>query len=749
MRKLAVLTASFAVGIFLAQYLLPSDWMLPVAVGCFTAGGMGLVLRGRGYKRIFLAGMGLALAIGYNWLYAAWVQGPMEALAGTERGGVVMTVCDYAVSTNFGAKATVKLEGLPFGKAVFYGDSSLLELEPGQTVVSDVRFQSAARIRDDDVTSFTSKGIFLLAYGTGEATYGDGTKGSLRWLPDRSCRVIQTQITELFDSETAGFLTAILTGDKSGLSEGAAVDLSEAGIYHLMAVSGMHCAFLLMPIRMIAGKHRRRTLAAIAIPLLAFYALLTGASPSVVRASVMLVFPLLAPLFQRDSDSPTALSVALALILAANPFAAKSISLQLSFGAVAGLLWLTPKLQRALLGGKPRGRVVRFVVTSVSATMGALVFTVPLSAYYFGTLVLVSPLSNLLCLWIAGFVFVFGFGAVLVSLFCPPIAGIIGMVARLGVEYVLAAAHLVTSIPYHALYFNNPYLKIWLAFGYLLFAVVYWSRVKRRRPYILAGVLAAVTLVGTVRLGQLRYAGNLLDILALDVGQGASTLLASDGVSALIDCGSANSWYSPGGEAADQLYTMGCRKLDYLILTHYDTDHVNGVAELLARIPVEHLLVPDVQDDTNQRHTVLAAAEASGTCVAFVEDVSVLPLGAASLTVFPPVGVGEDNEQGLSILCTAGDYDVLVTGDMEQSTERMLLDLYDLPDIETLMVGHHGSKYATSQELLDALKPETAIISVGSNSYGHPTEEVLLRLEEAGAAVYRTDEDGTVHISLN
>src|SRR5699024_10572967 len=118
-----------------------------------------------------------------------------------------------------------------------------------------------------------------------------------------------------------------------------------------------------------------RTLAAIAIPLLAFYALLTGASPSVVRASVMLVFPLLAPLFQRDSDSPTALSVALALILAANPFAAKSISLQLSFGAVAGLLWLTPKLQRALLGGKPRGRVVRFVVTSVSATMGALVFT--------------------------------------------------------------------------------------------------------------------------------------------------------------------------------------------------------------------------------------------------------------------------------------------------------------------------------------------------------------------------------------
>ena len=124
-------------------------------------------------------------------------------------------------------------------------------------------------------------------------------------------------------------------------------------------------------------------------------------------------------------------------------------------------------------------------------------------------------------------------------------------------------------------------------------------------------------------------------------------------------------------------------------------------------------------------------------------------MGKAVLTVLPPGGEGEDNERGLSVLASAEDADILITGDMDAATERKFLEAYDLPDIEVLVAGHHGSKYSTSNDLLDTLAPEVACISVGPNSYGHPADETMRRLAEHGCAIYRTDMQGSIYLSLN
>ena len=747
MRKLATFAGAFSIGIFLAQYLLSTDWLLPLGVAAFVLALGRLFLPRWIGRRVLLVGVGLSLAFGYDWLYLRQVQAPMEALAGTEQS-VTMTLCGYPTPTGYGAKATVKLAGLP-GKAIYYGEKSLLELRPGQTVEDLVAFQSAARIRDEDITTFTSKGVFLLAYRRGVPVYGEGSAASPQWWPARLGQAMRRQIGTLFDGDTAGFLTAILTGDKSGLSEGAASDLSEAGLYHILAVSGMHCGFLLALVTALSGRHRRRLTAAIALPLLAFYALLTGCSPSVVRACVMLAFLLAAPLFRRDSDGPTALTTALFLILLQNPFAAASISLQLSFAAMAGLLWLTPKLNRLLLGKQKRGRAFQVVAVSFSATMGALVFTVPLSAYYFGILVLVSPLSNLLCLWAASAVFLLGLPTVLVSFLLPGLGRLLGLPLRGLVWYILQTAHLLTKVPYHAVYFSNPYLKYWLAFAYLLFLTAWLCRGAPGRKYALAAVLSALTLAATVRAGVLRYTSGDLGGVMLDVGQGASTVLCSGDAFALLDCGSSNSWYSAGDIAADQLATMGCKKLDFLILTHYDSDHVNGVSGLLARMEVETLLLPDTWDDAGLREAVVSAAESAGTAVVYIREETALDLGESTLTIYPPLGGNTDNENCLAVLASCGEADLLITGDMDSTAEARLLAAYDLPDLEVLAAGHHGSKTSTSQALLEALTPETVCISVGSNSYGHPADETLRRLVEAGCAIYRTDKQGSIHLILN
>ena len=745
MRVLAAFAGSFALGIFLAQYLVPAEWLLPCGAAAFVLAFGRLFLRNDWGRRILLVGVGLALAFGYDWLYLRQVQRPMEALAGTDREAV-MTLCDYAVPTNYGTKSTVRLEGLP-GKAVYYGTADLLELEPGQIVTDLVHLQSASRIRDDDVTSFTSKGVFLLAYRRGEASYGAGSSGSPRWWPARMGHAMRGKISAIFRGDTAGFLTAILTGDKSGLSEEGAAALSEAGLYHILAVSGMHCGFLLALVTFLAGRHRRRLTALCALPLLAFYAALTGGSPSVLRACVMLAFLLAAPLFQRDSDGPTSLLAALFLILLANPFAAASISLQLSFAAMAGILFLTPRLYRLLLHGRKGNRVTRFLAASFSATMGALVFTVPLSGWYFGTLTLISPLSNLLCLWAASSVFLLGLLTVLIGFVYLPLAKLIAVVPTLLARYILTAAGLLAKIPYHAAYFANPYLKYWLLFIYLLFLTAWLRRKAPRRKYALASVLACLTLVLTVKLGEWRYQADL-DVKVLDVGQGQCVLLASGGEHTLVDCGSGNGWYGPGDTASQHLRAMGCWKLDRLILTHYDSDHINGVRDLLARMDVDTLLVPELTDD-GQGGEILELARTHEVTVTAVENKVDFSTGRVVLTVLPPVGEGEDNEQCLSVLASAGEEDILITGDMDAATERRLLETFDLPDIEVLVAGHHGSKYSTSNDLLDALTPETVCISVGSNSYGHPADETMRRLAEHGCAIYRTDMQGSIHLSLN
>ena len=142
-------------------------------------------------------------------------------------------------------------------------------------------------------------------------------------------------------------------------------------------------------------------------------------------------------------------------------------------------------------------------------------------------------------------------------------------------------------------------------------------------------------------------------------------------------------------------------------------------------------------------------AERYGVEIHYVTEVTEITNGASTMNIYPPVGEEGANELGLAVLCSLGDFDTLITGDMDGKTETKLVEAYDFPDIEVLLVGHHGSKYSTGTTLLESVTPEIGVISVGDNSYGHPTEEALLRLTDAGMSVYRTDMQGNILITVN
>ena len=755
MRILATIGFSFSAGVFLAALLPWNGWQL------YAAGGVLLLAlawlfaarKQKYFRRGLLILLPLAVSLAYFAGYDHLVRQPIENRCGAT-SDFTATVCDRPQATERGARVTVELEGYHRARAVLYGEAELLAARPGDTVTGTAQWQSAAHFDSDDVTHFNARGVYALLYGREDVRLSAGDGDALRWLPQRAGKAFREKVATIWDdARVSGFLTAELTGDKSAMDDGDYLAMQETGLAHLFAVSGLHCAFLVTLLALLISR-RQRLLCAVTIPLLLFYMVMVGMSPSVVRACIMQIFLLIAPLFRRGSDPLTSLAAALLVILLCNPFAAASVSLQLSFSATLGMVLLSPRLYKLLTGwykGKcrPLRTALCFVAANLSATLSAVVFTAPLTAWYFRIFVLVAPLSSLLAVPAAGWSFMAAFVTVLLGFVWLPLASLLGWISWALVRYILWIANGMMSWRYHAVYFTNPYLVYWLLFLYAAF-IGCAATPDGKRKYLLASALSVLTLTAAIWVNRQDYQYGVLTALTLDVGQGESVILTSGGETALVDCGSSNSYKDPGGLAADTLHSMGVRELSAVVVTHYHADHTNGLYEVLRRIPVQTIYLPDIEDEYGVRERLVSLAEEKGAQVTYVTKETADTLGDTVLTIYPPVQSGGDlNELGLTALASAGDFDLLITGDMSGSTEKKLVETYALPDIEVLVVSHHGSRYSSNIRFLKSVTPEAAVISVGDNNYGHPSEETLQRLLAVGADIWRTDQQGTIRITVN
>lgn len=755
MRVLATIGFSFSAGVFLAALLPWTGWQL------YAAGGVLLLAlawlfaarKQKYFRRGLLILLPLAVSLAYFAGYDHLVRQPIENRCGAA-SDFTATVCDWPQATERGARVTVELEGYHRARAVLYGEAELLAARPGDTVTGTAQWQSAVHFNSDDVTHFNARGVYALLYGREDVRLSAGDGDALRWLPQRAGKAFREKVAAIWDdARVSGFLTAELTGDKSAMDDGDYLAMQETGLAHLFAVSGLHCAFLVTLLALLISR-RQRLLCAVTIPLLLFYMVMVGMSPSVVRACIMQIFLLIAPLFRRGSDPLTSLAAALLVILLCNPFAAASVSLQLSFSATLGMVLLSPRLYKLLTGwykGKcrPLRTALCFVAANLSATLSAVVFTAPLTAWYFRIFVLVAPLSSLLAVPAAGWSFMAAFVTVLLGFVWLPLASLLGWISWALVRYILWIANGMMSWRYHAVYFTNPYLIYWLLFLYAAF-IGCAATPDGKRKYLLASALSVLTLTAAIWVNRQDYQYGVLTALTLDVGQGESVILTSGGETALVDCGSSNSYKDPGGLAADTLHSMGVRELSAVVVTHYHADHTNGLYEVLRRIPVQTVYLPDIEDEYGVRERLVSLAEEKGAQVTYVTKETADTLGDTVLTIYPPVQSGGDlNELGLTALASAGDFDLLITGDMSGSTEKKLVETYALPDIEVLVVSHHGSRYSSNIRFLKAVMPEAAVISVGDNNYGHPSAETLQRLLAVGADIWRTDQQGTIRITVN
>lgn len=751
MRKIAIFTAAFALAVLIGCFAMSPETAMWWGCGCALLGTLPLFMQGKTRTRGLLLALGAAA--GFFW-FALWTTvfvAPALKLADTT-ASVTATVMDYPVENTSGVDLDVRLKD---GTAVRLYIRSAYAAAPGDRLTFTADFERADLWFEEKLTYYTARGVFLLAYAdAGQVERVPAERVPLLLLPRVWAHALSEGIRSVFSAEDAALLHAVTLGDKTGLTDGTISLFNRSGLAHLLVVSGLHVSILLWGLtRVLAGN--RWLKAGIGALFLVLFTLMVGCTPSAVRAAVMNLLLLLAPFVHRENDPPTSLAAALLFLLIQNPYAAANVSLQLSFASVAGILLVSDPLYRWFVNHAmpPVGKkwicsLCKILWSSLSVTLGAMLFTTPIIALWFGVVSILAPVSNLLCLWAITLLLLGGFlsgGLALLSpVLAAPAAWLTGFVCR----YVRWVAEWIGSLPFAALALESIYYRLWLVMVYGLVAALFLLRRERRKPVVPLLCAPVLLLCAAFLLTRLTYTAPPLTVAVLDVGQGASTAFYSEGAAALVDCGGSGS-EGAGDVAADYFQSFGVSTLDLLIFTHLDSDHFNGADELFARMEIKAVALPDRADESDRRLELEELAQEEGAQVLYITEMVEVSLGACTLTIYPPLGSGTSNEEGLFVLCSAGSFDTLITGDADSAVEAMLIKYYDIPDVELLVVGHHGSNGSTSEDFLAAVRPEYAVISVGHNSYGHPHEQVLERLTDAGSEIYRTDQHGTVTISIS
>ena len=755
MRKLCTFALSCAGAMFAAVCLPLQEWLLPAALISILAAAAALFLRGDRRLRVALIALGLAAGFVWTAVYDLIFYAPARWLADTQ-GTFTATVTTYPTATRYGCSVQAALHtgrGPDVGTLIYAPAEGFSALVPGDRITFSAQLRLADTSYGEQTDTYRARGIYLIANAQ-ERPQSVSGGSSPRFWPVLVAQALKESVGICFDTDTAPLITALITGDKSALPGGLYSALQRTGLAHTVAVSGLHVSFLAGLAVTLLGQYRRRTAVAVLV-LLCFFAALTGGTPSVIRAVILQVLLLLAPLAGREYDRATALSAGLLILLLWRPYTVASVSLQLSFSSVAGIYLISGSLYQRLAARLPRGKelparlaggIGRFCAAGLSTTAGALLFTTPLTAYYFGTLSLIAPLSNLLCLWAVSLAFLGGLFTALAGLVLPALGQGLALLTRLPALYLTRTAGLLSRFPFASVSLEGLYLPLWLLLVYTV-TVLCLLRPRSVRPAIPLAACAAALCAALV-CTSLTGAGGTVLVSVLDVGQGQSVLIRSQGRTALVDCGGGGP-SDPGDVAADEVQRLGASRLDLLILTHCHADHAGGVPQLFSRLAVDTLLLPQAatEEEGALRSEILTLALESGTRVVETDSDLSVDLGQAQLTVFAPLGSGTTNEAGLSVLCTTQAFSALITGDMDAQVEGALLEHTALPQLDLLVVGHHGSAASTSHALLQALRPEYAVISVGYNTYGHPSDQVLARLWQAGCAIYRTDWMGTVRVT--
>ena len=542
----------------------------------------------------------------------------------------------------------------------------------------------------------------------------------------------------LKDSDARAFIFAMLTGDTSKLSETAKADLKASGLAHLWAVSGIHTGFVVILVflifRMLSIKSGWQLIFLVII--LFIFVAFTGFKSPVMRASIMAVWLAAAYLFGRRSNWPAALASAAIISLGLNPSSLFSASFQMSFVAVSSLFIFQNKVE-SVIGGAPSK-----LKKLLSASIGVQILTLPLIGYYFGQIPVFAVIVNVLAIPLAALIFYFA---------------ILALAAKsVGISFIMILpVSLSTLILKISAFFNSfsvstlavePIVLLFIVVLFL-FAVLFIKRTKTTISF--SSIILATLLVIAVSqwwpFAESAVIGRNLKVEFLDVGQGDAALITGpNSERVLIDSG------PKSYRIREHLIKRKVSKLDLVVASHADADHIGGLAAVLNSFKVRAVLDNGYPKRSYYYKDFISTIKEKKIRYILAKRGDSLKIGTLTLNILnPPDGYisssdSPDNDNSIVMTLNYKKTRFLFTGDAGFKVEDQLMKIPGLKST-VLKVAHHGSANSSSNKFLKYVLPTVAVISVGkTNSYGHPKPIVLNRLTNARAKIYRTDVSSSI-----
>lgn len=598
---------------------------------------------------------------------------------------------------------------------------------------------------------------------------------------------------KILKEETSSILLGLILGDKQDIDEETQENFRNASMSHILAVSGMHVAYVILGINLIfKGLIGKRNTNILNIIILILYMFITNFSPSITRAGIMGIIVLFSKLIYRKNDIYTSISISLLLILIYNPFLIQNLGLQLSYGGVVGIVIFNKSILKFLKNIKVKNKVYKYKIKPkiqkyldkikeiISVSISVQIAILPIILYNLNTFNPYFLITNLVLSLVVGPIVILGFLFIIIACLIVPIAEIISPVMSAGIK-ILNSISNIGKIPFSKIYVATPslfsILIYYLSLIALFFSYNIYSSKKPNKTQIRVKNLVALMKIKLRQNKQkvkclltiiifLIFAINLipqnLKINFIDVGQGDSSLIITpQNKTILIDGGGSSSSDFDVGKSTLIPYILdrGFTKIDVVIISHFDQDHIGGILTVLQELKVGKVYISKQTEKSENYEKFLEIVNdrkikvyevVAGNVIHIEKNLYFDILWPTESQIITNV----INNNGIVCNLHYKNFSMLFTGDIEEISEKEILKLYsqnkNLLKANILKVGHHGSKTSSTSEFLDVVKPQVAVIGVGKNNkFGHPNDGVLQRIKDLNCKIFRTDLNGEISIKVN
>lgn len=562
-------------------------------------------------------------------------------------------------------------------------------------------------------------------------------------------KYIRDTINGTLTDEEGNLLLAILLGDKDKLSEDIQESFKTSNLSHMLAVSGAHVSYIILGLtyvlqNSIIGKKNGKIVCIIF--LLAFMAI-TNFTPSVTRACIMAILTLFSSIIYRKSDVYTNISVAALITLIFNPYNLLDLGFQLSYGGTIGIIIFIKRIQEK----KSNSKVINYIKQMALVSIYANIIIIPIMMYHFNTVSFTFIISNIMASPILGIIVITGFLFIITSITVKPLTSLIAIFIKPILSILIKISQICSKLPFSNILVVTPYMfNVISYYAIILYCI---KSKKNNKCKIIICLLIVLILINFI----IYIFPQKLRIFFIDVGQGDSTLIITpDKKTVLIDGGGSDSF--DVGEKVLLPYLLDRRilKVDYVLISHFDTDHCGGILTIMEKVKVKNIIISEQAEHSENYERFKKLMIHKKIRLIEVKKGDKIKIGRYSefKILFPTSRLLSENPLNNNSIVAQFNYNnfkMLFTGDIEKLAEQQILKA-EKAEIraDILKVAHHGSKTSSIPEFIKAVKPKIALIGVGkNNTFGHPNQQTIKNLENIKCRIYRTDLQGEIIIKID